>query len=326
MNEAGESCYPSIEKVCSETGLVKRSVITHLKIAEEKGWINKKKHGFRGQKWANNEYKLSWNYTKKKVVQEMHHVSKEKVVHMTTQGGAYDDQKVVQEMHPSTSVNSSSKYIYKNTYKDQLKLLSKINPQIAADFLVLRKAKKLPFTPTVLNHFKKEANKIGATLEEVLSICIHKSWAGFGADWDHGFTRPRQPEARKRETQPEERGGTKQGREHGLKILKNEANKMSSSKKPIIEAITDDVKTDVKKAIEIIASEDRVCFRAEVDSVRFKDDGVRADLKIPNTLESHELADVAGGSVLIVIEDPESYTESEEGHPKASPDQLVLGV
>ncbi len=114
---------------------------------------------------------------------------------------------------------------------------------------------------------------------------------------------------------------------HHLKSLDAPFNDLSEQQqKLIIEAITDDVKTDVKKAIEIIASEDRVCFRAEVDSVRFKDDGVRADLKIPNTLESHELADVAGGSVLIVIEDPESYTEGVEGHPKASPDQPVLGV
>lgn len=60
MNDAGESCFPSIDLLCEETSLSNRAVILHLKLAEEAGFIEKSKHGFRGQKWARNEYKATF--------------------------------------------------------------------------------------------------------------------------------------------------------------------------------------------------------------------------------------------------------------------------
>ena len=110
-----------------------------------------------------------------------------------------------------------------------------------------------------------------------------------------------------------------------LKVLDAPFNTLSEAEQElVIQEITGQVKEATKHTIQIIASDDRTCFRAEVDSVRFRDEGVRADLKIPNTIESHQLADVAGRSVLIVIEDTEAYIKGEDGHPKASPDQGTL--
>lgn len=60
MNDAGESCYPSVELLAKETGLSTRAVITHLNLAKESGWIEVDKHGFRGQKWNRNDYKMAW--------------------------------------------------------------------------------------------------------------------------------------------------------------------------------------------------------------------------------------------------------------------------
>lgn len=95
MNDAGESCYPSIARLCNETGLSKQTVITHLKIAEESGWIVTEKHGLKGQRWARNEYSMSWP----KVVKEVDRLEQE--------GGQPNHQKVVKEVDLSTSVNSS---------------------------------------------------------------------------------------------------------------------------------------------------------------------------------------------------------------------------
>lgn len=94
MNDAGESCYPSIELLCAETGLSNRSVITHLQIAIERGFIVVEKHGFKGQRWARNEYRISWP----KVVQEVHHLINE--------GSEPDDIKAVKEVHTNSPVNS----------------------------------------------------------------------------------------------------------------------------------------------------------------------------------------------------------------------------
>ena len=52
-----------------------------------------------------------------------------------------------------------------------------------SDFLVLRKAKKLPITQTALDGLKREAEKAGITLNEVITICCERGWGGFKADW-----------------------------------------------------------------------------------------------------------------------------------------------
>lgn len=52
-----------------------------------------------------------------------------------------------------------------------------------SDFLVLRKAKKLPVTKTALDGLTREAQKAGITLNEAITICCERGWGGFKADW-----------------------------------------------------------------------------------------------------------------------------------------------
>ena len=56
MNDAGESCFPSIATLVEETGLSNRSVIDHIRSAKEAGWLKVGLHGFGGQKWRSHEY------------------------------------------------------------------------------------------------------------------------------------------------------------------------------------------------------------------------------------------------------------------------------
>lgn len=65
VNDAGEPCYPTVEKLALETGLSKRVVMLHLENGKEQGWIKIERHGFSGQKWATNQYELSWPETQK---------------------------------------------------------------------------------------------------------------------------------------------------------------------------------------------------------------------------------------------------------------------
>lgn len=98
MNDAGESCYPSIELLVEETGLSNRSVITHIKLAEEAGWIVVDQHGFRGRKWKRNEYRIAWPETVR---------GGEGGSLPHARGGEPNDNEVVKEVHTSTSENSS---------------------------------------------------------------------------------------------------------------------------------------------------------------------------------------------------------------------------
>lgn len=51
------------------------------------------------------------------------------------------------------------------------------------DFVILRKAKKLPITDTVIKGLLREGQKANLTLEQTLQICCERGWAGFKAEW-----------------------------------------------------------------------------------------------------------------------------------------------
>lgn len=96
MNDAGESCYPSITTLARETGLSRQSVMEHLSNAAAAGWIDVRQHGFRGQIWRRNEYSISWPPGK-----AVNYVDREAVNQV--------DQKAVNQVDLSTSVNSSKR-------------------------------------------------------------------------------------------------------------------------------------------------------------------------------------------------------------------------
>lgn len=124
MNEAGESCFPSIKLLCEETGLSNRAVITHLQNATELGWITVGKHGFGGQRWAAHEYRPAWPHHLRKVADALEkavnvvhhdnqkavnvvHVLDEKAVNVVPKGGEPNDEKAVKEVHSSNPYSSS---------------------------------------------------------------------------------------------------------------------------------------------------------------------------------------------------------------------------
>lgn len=86
--------------------------------------------------------------------------------------------------------------------------------------------------------------------------------------------------------------------------------------------ITDDIREIVKEAIDVIASNARLSFGAEVDQVLFKD-GIKAVLKMSRGENAHELADIAGGFVTVVIEDRSALLDAGNA-PTGEPDQKPL--
>ena len=96
-----------------------------------------------------------------------------------------------------------------------------------------------------------------------------------------------------------------------------------AQQKSVIREVQADVEQAIDRAVELIASDGRTCFVAAVESVTFKD-GVKAVLTMLNTMASHELADTAGGTVYVVIENPNRYKAVGENAPQADPDQRSL--
>ena len=133
MNAMGGSCYPSIKTLCEKTGLSNRTVITHIKIAEEYGFIKVKTHGFGGQAWKRQEYEASWPSETKGGEPITPPISKggeaitprsskkggeaitprlKKGGEPVSKGGEPNDKKVVKEVHTNRPYNSPSNSPY----------------------------------------------------------------------------------------------------------------------------------------------------------------------------------------------------------------------
>lgn len=93
----------------------------------------------------------------------------------------------------------------------------------------------------------------------------------------------------------------------------------------LLEGLAGDVRDEVKKAVQIIAANARMVFRAEVESVQFKGPSdVKSVLKLVNTAESHALADAAGGYVTVVIEQVDELLALPEEATQGEADQRPL--
>lgn len=97
MNPAGGSCFPSIERLASATGLSKRSVISHINAACEAGFLIRRKHGFQGQRWNHNEYEAAWPGDTTAAAEPVDNPGNE--VQTTHEGGAIIAPKQVQRLH-----------------------------------------------------------------------------------------------------------------------------------------------------------------------------------------------------------------------------------
>jgi uncharacterized protein YdaU (DUF1376 family) len=59
-----------------------------------------------------------------------------------------------------------------------------VAPQVADDWLKVRKAKRLPDTATAFTAIKAQADLANLTMDETIRICVVRGWGGFSANWD----------------------------------------------------------------------------------------------------------------------------------------------
>jgi len=140
MNEHGEGCFPSMQRMADDTGMSRRSIVNHIGRACEARWIRIEQHGLRGQRWRRNEYVpmfpkgFSLNSkpvsqlevangdekagkddveSLEKVVQEIHHLNDKGGAGGSppcSEGGEPDDIKVVNEVHTNNPLELSNDY------------------------------------------------------------------------------------------------------------------------------------------------------------------------------------------------------------------------
>lgn len=58
-----------------------------------------------------------------------------------------------------------------------------VSAQAWDDWMTIRKAKRLPVTPTALAGIRREAERAGVSLTDAITFSVEQGWAGFRADW-----------------------------------------------------------------------------------------------------------------------------------------------
>lgn len=112
MNDHGEGAYPSQKTLARKGTVSQRTIRDHIKIAVEKGWLVKRKHGYGDQRNNQNEYHIA--FPKQEAGEQDAPASESekqgnevpKQGNVVPQAGEYDDQKQGQEVPPNTPMNS----------------------------------------------------------------------------------------------------------------------------------------------------------------------------------------------------------------------------
>lgn len=112
-----------------------------------------------------------------------------------------------------------------------------------------------------------------------------------------------------------------------LKLLPQPWPKLSKAKQDdIIDRLRSRVEANIKMAVHLLAAEGRTVVAGDLDQITIKD-GVKAVVKFGfNAPNLHELYEVAGKAVLVVVTSPETHTAGmDEVHGEADQRGIDLG-
>jgi hypothetical protein len=107
MDAEGGSCYPTTRELAVATGLSERSVCTHLALADEAGWVERRLRGIRGQEWKRMEYRAKLP----KALKEVQHLTAKGTERDSApehEGTEPHDMKALNHVQSNSSVNSSN--------------------------------------------------------------------------------------------------------------------------------------------------------------------------------------------------------------------------
>lgn len=127
MSAKGDSCFPSQETLAEATGMTRKSVRTHIQVAEEEGWLERNAHGFGGQRWRRYDYAAKVPLAVLRAIRDEEQPASEPPVkggvrftQPSKQGGVNGVQKVGYDLPTSTPLDSASSSTEERMSKNDL--------------------------------------------------------------------------------------------------------------------------------------------------------------------------------------------------------------
>ena len=174
----------SLSQFVTFTGAGKTAVINALKNLVDAGLLVRKVGARNTSVYGINLFKNRTS-SESELVQKVNRTSSESEPVTSSESEHTKNNIKNTTQNTNTNLTVSNAHARK-TSKSAVEILEQfgITGQLAKDFIAHRKAKKSVITETVLNGFRREADKAGIPLVEAITISIERNWQGFKAEWN----------------------------------------------------------------------------------------------------------------------------------------------
>lgn len=186
-NDEGH-CWPSLEKICERTCASRRAVIDAIKALESYGVLTANRENGR-----HTTYQVSPANYKKPVDKSADSVENQCGTRTSAPDAPVQEKhKPVRQMHGRGAPDARDPCAKRtltviepsmNHQEPKEEAPDGVSAQVWSDFKAMRAKQKAPITKTSLDGIRREADKAGMSLEEVLRECCERSWRGFKAAW-----------------------------------------------------------------------------------------------------------------------------------------------
>lgn len=168
FSQNGQGCfYGSLPYICETCGISRRTAIYILNNLVKYELIIKNESIQNGVKRV--FYQVNTGSAKiAQVVQKLHNGSAEI---------APNNIKDI-NISPTEINNKGKRFDFKNSLIE-----IGVSPEVADDWMQVRKAKRASNTETAFRRIKNEIDKSGLSANECITIAVARSWQGFQADW-----------------------------------------------------------------------------------------------------------------------------------------------
>ena len=183
FSQDGQGCfYGSLNYICETCGISKSTALRILQDLTQRGFVIKKEIYENGVKSVS--YRGGIKMTP--------------VVSKCEGGGVKmtPNNKIDINISPTEIINKEKDVRF--DFKKSLLEIG-VSPQVAEDWLKVRKAKKAANTETAFKRIQKEIELSGLSADECITIAVERSWQGFKAEWIANYQRqsPQRPTGRR---------------------------------------------------------------------------------------------------------------------------------
>ena len=185
FSQDGQGCfYGSLPYICETCGISRRTAIYILNDLVKRGFLVKNETIQNGVKRV--IYQVNRGSAEiAPVVQKLHRGSAE-----------IAPNNIIDNISPTEIINKEKDVRF--DFKKSLLEIG-VTPQVAEDWLKVRKAKKAANTETAFKRIQHEIQLSGLSADECITIAVERSWQGFKAEWIANYQRqsPQRPTGRK---------------------------------------------------------------------------------------------------------------------------------